>query len=1089
MHCGPTAQYQLILLAHQGHYDVITRLNAYFGVNYFCLQCRKGYKTRDFRHHRCPGFKCYCCLQTDCSDFATRHARDAATELCPHCHRRFFGPRCLELHTIRSPSGDRVHPLTFDNVCAQLRCCGHCGRTFKKFQDFLSHLCGYQACYNCKATVDVWAHKCFIQPIQNRRGPKRKHPTSSTDQPGPVPEEEQAVVKIFFDCECMQEGGEAHRVNLVCAETSLDDRRYQFPSMQDFMAWVWNLRVTDPGRRPFVLIAHNFQGYDGYLLLEELYKQAVVPSQIVNGAKLLSVSIPGDIKFIDSLNFFPMALASFPQTFGLQEEAKGFFPHFFNIPTLQQYVGAMPDKQYYDPDGMKPARRADFERWYADQVASHRVFNLQAELLKYCQSDVRILKQACTLFEREFRGICGFDPFEQCITIASACNVAYRRHWMRPRTLAVEPLHGWHPQIRQSRVALEWLYHLERILPPPTDGEPRLRHSRNGGEVLFRIGERRYHADGYDPRTGFVYEFYGCFYHGCPECFPQRHQRHAKLDGATPHELYTRTVQRAERIRQGGHVVIEKWECEWEAQKREDPELRLWAETLDLVTPLDPRDAFFGGRTEAVRAHCQAQPDQHIFYDDFTSLYPWVNKNCKYPVGHPVIHTQFTCQTPEDWDRLVRQQSYGLVQCRVLPPHYLFHPVLPVRVAGKLLFPLCVQCARRQVPLPWTERTHICDHTPRERAFVGTWCTPELVLALDQGYVILHIYELWDFRQTSTTLFRDYINTWIKVKQEADGWPSPEVEKDPALQIEYLEEFRRVEGVILDPAKIERNEGRRTLGKLMANSFWGKFGQRTNKTQVTTCKDPETFFDLFLDGERDIHRILPAGDQMIDVYHSFKEDVGELGTNTNIFVAAFTTAHARVKLYQDGLLPLDTRVLYMDTDSVVYLATQGETHLPRGRFLGQFKDELKGDVIDEFVAGGPKNYAYRTRSGQECCKVRGFTLDARGQAVLNFESVRNLVQKDIDEPLDRPRTLSVDNPHHIVRNVTDKTLHSVPQRKTYSMVQDKRVLDASTGMTYPYGYRPSQDIVDDMVLSVLFSDVDSPYWGEDLPFLQEPYPF
>ena len=140
---------------------------------------------------------------------------------------------------------------------------------------------------------------------------------------------------------------------------------------------------------------------------------------------------------------------------------------------------------------MKLARRADFERWYAEQVASNRVFNLQAELLKYCQSDVRILKQACTLFEREFRGICGFDPFEQCITIASACNVACCRHWMRPRTLAVEPLHGGYPQIRQSRAALEWLYHLEHILPPPTDGEPCLRHSRNGGEVLFRIGEHR----------------------------------------------------------------------------------------------------------------------------------------------------------------------------------------------------------------------------------------------------------------------------------------------------------------------------------------------------------------------------------------------------------------------------------------------------------------------------------------------------------------------------------------------------------------------------------------------------------------------
>ena len=86
---------------------------------------------------------------------------------------------------------------------------------------------------------------------------------------------------------------------------------------------------------------------------------------------------------MDSLNFFPMALASFPQTFGLREEAMGFFPHFFNVPTLQQYVGAMPARHYYDPDGMKTARRAEFERWYVEQVVSNRVFNLQAELLKY----------------------------------------------------------------------------------------------------------------------------------------------------------------------------------------------------------------------------------------------------------------------------------------------------------------------------------------------------------------------------------------------------------------------------------------------------------------------------------------------------------------------------------------------------------------------------------------------------------------------------------------------------------------------------------------------------------------------------------
>ena len=68
----------------------------------------------------------------------------------------------------------------------------------------------------------------------------------------------------------------------------------------------------------------------------------------------------------------------------------------------------------------------------------------------------------------------------------------------------------------------------------------------------------------------------------------------------------------------------------------------------------------------------------------------------------------------------------------------------------------------------------------------------------------------------------EYINTWIKIKQEADGWTLPEVERDPSLQIQYMEEFRRLEGVIFDPAEIERNEGRRTFAKLMANSFWDR---------------------------------------------------------------------------------------------------------------------------------------------------------------------------------------------------------------------------------------------------------------------------
>ena len=69
-------------------------------------------------------------------------------------------------------------------------------------------------------------------------------------------------------------------------------------------------------RKAYILLllaAHNFKGYDRYFILEELYNQHVTNlTQIVNGAKILSLELTS-VKFIDSMNFFPMALSNFPK--------------------------------------------------------------------------------------------------------------------------------------------------------------------------------------------------------------------------------------------------------------------------------------------------------------------------------------------------------------------------------------------------------------------------------------------------------------------------------------------------------------------------------------------------------------------------------------------------------------------------------------------------------------------------------------------------------------------------------------------------------------------------------------------------------
>ena len=105
--------------------------------------------------------------------------------------------------------------------------------------------------------------------------------------------------------------------------------------------------------------------------------------------------------------------------------------------------------------------------------------------------------------------------------------------------------------------------------------------------------------------------------------------------------------------------------------------------------------------------------------------------------------------------------------------------------------------------------------------------------------------------------------------------------------------------------------------------------------------------------------------------------------DVNIFIGAFTAAHARLMLY-DVLDKLDQQVLYCDMDSVVFTLQPGEWIPPLGECLGDLTDELNDgnvcnlpeeDYITEFVSGGPKYYAYHTARSKTMVECKGMTLN------------------------------------------------------------------------------------------------------------------
>ena len=172
-------------------------------------------------------------------------------------------------------------------------------------------------------------------------------------------------------------------------------------------------------------------------MVHQYYANNQKVEQIRDGCKLLQVERNKIIRFIDPLSLFQMPLSAFPKTFGLTELRKGYFPHKFNIPENQEYVGSIPAIDYYMPETMSPKGRQEFETWHQEQ-RDNDVVDFQKELVAYCESDVRLLKEGCLTFKRLFEAKTGFNPFEH-MTIASACNRDQRMNRMIPDSLASEP--------------------------------------------------------------------------------------------------------------------------------------------------------------------------------------------------------------------------------------------------------------------------------------------------------------------------------------------------------------------------------------------------------------------------------------------------------------------------------------------------------------------------------------------------------------------------------------------------------------------------------------------------------------------------
>ena len=274
------------------------------------------------------GFICPRCQSKRCLHLPKLH------KYCYDCTGMFSNPECYQEHKS-------------NGVCAASTTCEECSRWLPSSS--ANHNCTTSTtCPYCKKN-HTDKEGCFVTPSEGKTVSQWRY--------------------ILYDFETFQDKSttdevtKQHKVNYAvamsfCSNCSDDfcdscSKVHHFSGLQgddalrEFCLWA----TSDPLNHNATFIAHNGSGYDSHFILEYLVREGNTPDLIMQGGKILSMTVAGiKTRFIDSLSFITMPLSDFSKTFDIPDMVKGTFPHLFNKPENYQYTGPLPPLEYYSPE-------------------------------------------------------------------------------------------------------------------------------------------------------------------------------------------------------------------------------------------------------------------------------------------------------------------------------------------------------------------------------------------------------------------------------------------------------------------------------------------------------------------------------------------------------------------------------------------------------------------------------------------------------------------------------------------------------------------------------------------------------------------
>lgn len=438
----------------------------------------------------------------------------------------------------------------------------------------------------------------------------------------------------------------------------------------------------------------------------------------------------------------------------------------------------------------------------------------------------------------------------------------------------------------------------------------------------------------------------------------------------------------------------------------------------NLSTPHEEfaRRALHGGRTDVRQRYLKLTNEQieqgyRIEYIDVQSLYPYVQTAFDFPIGIPTSYVYTEHNQPKT---TFLEKFIGFVECDIEPTLPLFHPFLLAKQEGKLMAHL--------YPLKKVVLTSL-----------------EFQRAIQKyGYKCTYVYRV-DVYERSKDLFKSYIYANLKRKILAGKCPVSEEEFPTyAKELETLYGYKDLQYSDFQP-----DDARKIASKVRLNSNWGRLAMRQHFPTcrvLTSSAERVDFFRARNYFNWTVKDHLTLGDQSTIVdYVSHTPTKG-----INVAAASFVTAAGHCVLY-DMACRLGFRVLYCDTDSLVYLHKPGWFVPPTGNKLGDWENELPSDdFITEFVALAPKTYAYKTHKQRFLYHAKGVSGNATADAAFTLDNMRDTVMGAQDK-------LTAKALHFMYSRHSEEGIRSTVITKHVKGTYEKGLIGADY-RTFPYGY-------------------------------------